>query len=159
MLKLTAVAFNDANDALGEAIKRDPDRKPFSNPILQALGRVAVLLDVSHSRSFMFAIKAGILTAVTSLPAFIGCVFWSSGLTGVYVVANEQLIGRFLLLSARRMGRHHEPAQLVRVRAQLTSSAGSLFWRYDLCPSQAASSDFFRRAIGDGGMVHWLGRR
>ena len=96
------VAFNEANDALGEAIKRDPDRKPFSNPILQVLGRVAVMADVSHSRSFMFGIKAAVLTAVTSLPAFIG---WVLPMTRLM-----QVVGSFLLLSAWRLGRHHEPA-------------------------------------------------
>lgn len=72
--RLIVVAFNDQNDALGEAIRRDPDRKPFGSPVLRLLGDIVKMLDVSHSRSFMFAIKAAVLTAVTSLPAFIGCV-------------------------------------------------------------------------------------
>ncbi|WWC68937.1 uncharacterized protein I206_102873 [Kwoniella pini CBS 10737] len=56
---------------LGEAKKRNPEYKPFENPYLNGISRLAMFTDILGSRSFMYAIKAAILGALTSLPNFI----------------------------------------------------------------------------------------
>ncbi|WVF66724.1 hypothetical protein IAT40_001466 [Kwoniella sp. CBS 6097] len=61
----------DADHFLGEAKKRNPEYKPFDNPYLNVLSRVSTFADIFGSRSFMFAIKAAVLGALTSLPNFI----------------------------------------------------------------------------------------
>ena len=67
-----AAAFNpEVDDALGEARKRNPEYAPFETPALRLVARAAAIGDLSHSRSLMYAIKAGVMTAVTTLPAFL----------------------------------------------------------------------------------------
>ncbi|OCF42538.1 hypothetical protein I317_03654 [Kwoniella heveanensis CBS 569] len=61
----------DADHFLGAAKKRNPEYKPFDNPYLNVLSRVSTFADIFGSRSFMFALKAAILGALTSLPNFI----------------------------------------------------------------------------------------
>ncbi|WWC59927.1 uncharacterized protein I303_102489 [Kwoniella dejecticola CBS 10117] len=61
----------DEDHFLGEAKKRNPEYKPFGNPYLNGISRLAQLTDILGSRSFMYAIKAAILGALTSLPNFI----------------------------------------------------------------------------------------
>jgi hypothetical protein len=39
---------------------------------MRAISAIAGSTDLSHSRSLMYAIKAGIMTGVTTLPGFIG---------------------------------------------------------------------------------------
>ncbi|WWC87577.1 uncharacterized protein L201_002467 [Kwoniella dendrophila CBS 6074] len=68
-------AFSQGNEDeghfLGEAKKRNPEYKPFDNPVLNILSRLAGMTDIFGSRSFMYAIKAAILGALTTLPNFI----------------------------------------------------------------------------------------
>ncbi|WVW79680.1 hypothetical protein I302_101649 [Kwoniella bestiolae CBS 10118] len=61
----------DEDHFLGEAKKRNPEYKPFENPYLNGISRLAGVTDMLGSRSFMYAIKAAILGALTSLPNFI----------------------------------------------------------------------------------------
>ncbi|WVQ94336.1 hypothetical protein IAU59_001415 [Kwoniella sp. CBS 9459] len=61
----------DADHFLGAAKKRNPEYKPFDNPYLNVLSRVTSFADIFGSRSFMFALKAAVLGALTSLPNFI----------------------------------------------------------------------------------------
>ncbi|OCF58351.1 hypothetical protein L486_04383 [Kwoniella mangroviensis CBS 10435] len=61
----------DEDQFLGEAKKRNPEYKPFENPYLNVISRLATITDILGSRSFMYAIKAAILGALTSLPNFI----------------------------------------------------------------------------------------
>ncbi|EIW69174.1 hypothetical protein TREMEDRAFT_39416 [Tremella mesenterica DSM 1558] len=53
---------------LGEAIARQPEYDPFRNPTLRRLSTLSALIDPLFSRSFMYAIKAVVLTGVASLP-------------------------------------------------------------------------------------------
>ena len=62
---------DEDDDELGEANKRNPEYVPFENPILNILSRLASLPNVLRSRGFSFAVKAGVLTALTTLPQFI----------------------------------------------------------------------------------------
>ncbi|WRT65402.1 uncharacterized protein IL334_002345 [Kwoniella shivajii] len=61
----------DEYQLLGEVKKRNPEYKPFDNPYLDAISRLAGIADILGSRSFMYAIKAAVLGALTSLPNFI----------------------------------------------------------------------------------------
>jgi hypothetical protein len=58
-------------DVLGEARKRDPEYTPFESPWLNLLAQIASFPELLGSKSFMYAVKAGALGAITSLPAFI----------------------------------------------------------------------------------------
>ena len=97
---LRQAAFNpEVDDALGEAKKRNPEYTPFERPGLRFISRIATVGDISHSRSLMYAIKAGVMTAVTTLPAFL-----------VYVDARSslcQVTWVFLLLQSWCLGYHH----------------------------------------------------
>nr|XP_031859088.1 uncharacterized protein CI109_005438 [Kwoniella shandongensis]KAA5526160.1 hypothetical protein CI109_005438 [Kwoniella shandongensis] len=62
--------YEDDN-TLGEAKKRNPEYKPFDSPILNLISKLVAGLEIFSSRSFMYAIKAAILGALTSLPNFI----------------------------------------------------------------------------------------
>lgn len=56
---------------LGEARRRNPDYRPFKSPVLIILSKLSVLPDILTSRSAMFAIKAGSLSCLTTLPAYV----------------------------------------------------------------------------------------
>lgn len=56
---------------LGQAKRRNPDYEPFDNAALVLLSRLSKIPDILFSRSAMFALKAGILSCLTSLPAFL----------------------------------------------------------------------------------------
>ncbi|WVQ74377.1 hypothetical protein IAR50_003978 [Cryptococcus sp. DSM 104548] len=65
-------AFNrDEDELLGEAKTRNPEYKPFDSPWLNLVARAVKVLDVFESRSSMFAVKAAMLGALTTLPNFI----------------------------------------------------------------------------------------
>ena len=65
-------AFGDSSDELlSVAKKRNPEYKPFDSPWLNILSRAGLLIDALHSRSFMYAIKAGIITCLAALPGFL----------------------------------------------------------------------------------------
>ncbi|KAK8861286.1 hypothetical protein IAR55_002105 [Kwoniella newhampshirensis] len=66
-----AFEINEEDNVLGEAKKRNPEYKPFDSPVLNLVSRLAKGLEIFSSRSFMYAIKAAILGALTSLPNFI----------------------------------------------------------------------------------------
>ncbi len=66
-----AFAHDEQDDELGEARRRDPEHTPFDSPSLNMLSRLAIVADAIHSRSFLYAIKAGVLGALTTLPNFI----------------------------------------------------------------------------------------
>ncbi|WVR04089.1 hypothetical protein IAU60_001088 [Kwoniella sp. DSM 27419] len=61
----------EEDQLLGEAKKRNPEYKPFDNPYLNGISRIATVADIFGSRSFMYAIKAAVLGALTSLPNFV----------------------------------------------------------------------------------------
>ncbi|KIR40091.1 hypothetical protein I307_04809 [Cryptococcus deuterogattii 99/473] len=67
------VAFEqeEEEDFLGEAKKRNPEYKPFDNPLLNLIAKCSGALDILSSRSFMYALKAAVLGALTTLPNFI----------------------------------------------------------------------------------------
>jgi hypothetical protein len=74
--RLTAAFSRDEDDdELGEAKMRDPEYTPFNSPLLNSLSRVAVVADALRSRSLMYAVKAGVLTALTTLPNFVASVW------------------------------------------------------------------------------------
>lgn len=56
---------------LGRAKRRDPDAQPFETPILNALGYIDKLFDIFSNKEFLFAIKAGLLTVLVALPAYV----------------------------------------------------------------------------------------
>jgi hypothetical protein len=65
------VAFaNFDEDVLGEARKRNPEYTPFNSPWLNALSHLGKILDLADSRSFMYAIKAAVLSVLAALPTF-----------------------------------------------------------------------------------------
>nr|ODN98654.1 hypothetical protein L204_02618 [Cryptococcus depauperatus CBS 7855] len=59
------------DDELGDATQRDPEVRPFDRPALNVLARVVRPLDVFRSRGFLYALKAGVLGALTTLPNFV----------------------------------------------------------------------------------------
>lgn len=61
----------DSHHSLGKVKRRNPDYEPFDNAALNLLSRMSKIPDVLFSRSAMFALKAGILSCLTSLPAFL----------------------------------------------------------------------------------------
>jgi hypothetical protein len=71
--QLTAAAFDrhDEEDELGEVKKRNPEYTPFDSPFLNLLTKLSAVPDLLRSRSFMYAVKAGVLTALTTLPQFL----------------------------------------------------------------------------------------
>nr|ODN87215.1 hypothetical protein L203_03487 [Cryptococcus depauperatus CBS 7841] len=66
-----ADADDDTFDVLGDATQRDPEVRPFDRPALNVLARVVRPLDVFRSRGFLYALKAGVLGALTTLPNFV----------------------------------------------------------------------------------------
>jgi hypothetical protein len=65
-------AFNpEVDDVLGEARKRNPEYAPFESNTLNILSRITAIPDMVKSKSLMYAVKAGVLGALTTLPAFI----------------------------------------------------------------------------------------
>ncbi|WVO17917.1 hypothetical protein L204_105615 [Cryptococcus depauperatus] len=78
-LSPTTTSSNDADadddlhddDELGDATQRDPEVRPFDRPALNVLARVVRPLDVFRSRGFLYALKAGVLGALTTLPNFV----------------------------------------------------------------------------------------
>lgn len=65
------VDHDEHDDELGEARRRNPDYEPFDNTFLILLSKMSFLPDILFSRSAMYALKAGILGCLTSLPAFL----------------------------------------------------------------------------------------
>lgn len=66
------IAFDQTeDDALGEARRRNPEYTPFTSPLLNLFSPISALPDLFKSRSFMYAVKAAVLTALTTLPQFI----------------------------------------------------------------------------------------
>ncbi|OXG24105.1 hypothetical protein C361_02654 [Cryptococcus neoformans Tu259-1] len=61
----------EEEDFLGEAKKRNPEYKPFDNSFLNLIAKCSKAMDMLSSRSFMYALKAAVLTALTTLPNFI----------------------------------------------------------------------------------------
>ena len=70
-LSAAALAHDEEEDELGQAKMRSPDYTPFESPFLNLLSSIAVVSDALRSRSFLYAIKAAILSALTTLPNFI----------------------------------------------------------------------------------------
>ncbi|WVQ83523.1 hypothetical protein IAT38_005664 [Cryptococcus sp. DSM 104549] len=62
---------DDEEDVLGEVKKRNPEYKPFDSPFLNLLSKATKWTDIFSSRSLMYAIKAAVLGALTTLPNFI----------------------------------------------------------------------------------------
>ncbi|KAL7419840.1 hypothetical protein Q5752_005756 [Cryptotrichosporon argae] len=64
--------YGDLDDgaALGEAKCRDPDHVPFDTPAYNAFSKLEILPDLLWSRSAMYAVKAGAIGVLTSLPAY-----------------------------------------------------------------------------------------
>jgi hypothetical protein len=56
---------------LGEADQRNPEYAPFDRWWLNGLARLASFPNLLRTRSFMYAVKAGVLTTLTTLPQFI----------------------------------------------------------------------------------------
>lgn len=55
---------------LGAAGRRDPDYSPYTNVFLVILSKITKIPDLIFSKSGMYAVKAGMLGCLTSLPAF-----------------------------------------------------------------------------------------
>jgi hypothetical protein len=67
-------AFNSQVDdalGLGEAKRRNPEYAPFDSSFLRLIAKIASVSDLAHNRSLMYALKAGVMTALTTLPAFL----------------------------------------------------------------------------------------
>jgi hypothetical protein len=62
---------SEDTDMLGVAKKRDPEYTPFESPLLNVLSRFAAVPNALRSRSLMYAVKAGVLGALTTLPQFL----------------------------------------------------------------------------------------
>lgn len=58
-------------DILSDVRSRNPDYKPYGSGGMMMLSKLARLPDVMFSRSAMFAVKAGVLGCLMSLPAFL----------------------------------------------------------------------------------------
>jgi hypothetical protein len=72
LVELMKAAFNhEVDDVLGEVKKRNPEYAPFDSAALNVLSRFMTVFDILESRSLMYAVKAGILGALTTLPNFI----------------------------------------------------------------------------------------
>lgn len=56
---------------MGEVKKRNPEYKPFDNSFLNLIAKCSKVMDILSSRSFMYALKAAVLGALTTLPNFI----------------------------------------------------------------------------------------
>ena len=85
LTKLTlaaAFAHMEEDDELGDAKKRDPEHTPFDSPFLNSLSRISAVSDALRSRSFMYAIKASLLGALTTLPNFLASVWDYRGTAG-----------------------------------------------------------------------------
>ena len=95
--RLTWRVVDDADafiqqDLLGETSQRSPDHEPFDNPMLNFLGALASVPNVLMSRSFLYAVKAGVLTGLTMLPQFISTsASWFYYNRGVWVTIMAQL--------------------------------------------------------------------
>lgn len=61
----------DDGDLLGQVRRRNPDYKPFGSRGMGLLSRLIAIPDLLFSRSAMYALKAGVLGCLTSLPAFL----------------------------------------------------------------------------------------
>ncbi|TYJ59015.1 hypothetical protein B9479_000003 [Cryptococcus floricola] len=73
-------AFNrDEDELLGEAKTRNPEYKPFDSPWLNLVAKAIKVLDIFQSRSSMFAVKAAMLGALTTLPNFIAVILQQHG--------------------------------------------------------------------------------
>lgn len=62
--------YSNDHHELGEARRRDPDYQPYTNLFLVILSRITKIPDLIFSKSGMYAVKAGMLGCLTSLPAF-----------------------------------------------------------------------------------------
>jgi hypothetical protein len=62
---------HDEGEHLGQVHRRNPDYKPFGSPGMGLLSRLITIPDLMFSRSAMYALKAGVLGCLTSLPAFL----------------------------------------------------------------------------------------
>lgn len=71
LFRIVAFEQEEEEDFLGEAKKRNPEYKPFDSPFLNLIAKCSGALDILNSRSFMYALKAAVLGALTTLPNFI----------------------------------------------------------------------------------------
>ena len=71
---MIAFAHDEEDDALGEAKTRDPEHTPFDNAFLNEFSHLGPIADALSSRNAMYAVKAGVLGALTTLPNFIAYV-------------------------------------------------------------------------------------
>lgn len=62
---------HEEEDELGAVKKRNPEYTPFDSPLLNLLTKLSAVPNLLRSRSFMYAVKAGVLTALTTLPQFL----------------------------------------------------------------------------------------
>jgi hypothetical protein len=56
---------------LGEARRRNPDYQPFNTALMVLISKLSKIPDLFNTRLAMFAFKAGALSCLTTLPAFI----------------------------------------------------------------------------------------
>ena len=64
-------ADDEEGDELGEVKKRNPEHIPFESPLLNVVSKAATIPNILRARSFTYAVKAAVLTALTTLPQFI----------------------------------------------------------------------------------------
>ncbi|WVN90376.1 uncharacterized protein L203_105612 [Cryptococcus depauperatus CBS 7841] len=144
-----ADADDDTFDVLGDATQRDPEVRPFDRPALNVLARVVRPLDVFRSRGFLYALKAGVLGALTTLPNFVaaqlsgygcGCSLLTTAALAVYSVC---LVPPTLL--TRRRATRPRPGSDASSRP---SGAASPAWPSGESPPSGARSH--PRYIGSG---------
>ncbi|KAL1410159.1 hypothetical protein Q8F55_004164 [Vanrija albida] len=79
-------------DQLGEARRRNPDYMPWTTTPLILLSKLTQLSDALTSRSGMFFIKACVLSALTSMPAFFhSTAAWYYDNRGIWATIMAQL--------------------------------------------------------------------
>lgn len=61
----------EMDDVLGRVHKRNPEAIPHTNRFIVALSYLSAIPDFITNREFLFAVKAGVLTLLVSLPAFL----------------------------------------------------------------------------------------
>lgn len=76
--------MSDQHEQLGEARRRDPDYVPYRNVLLAVVSKITKIPDLVFSKSGMYAVKAGLLGCLTSMPAFFkssaGFYYYNRGL-------------------------------------------------------------------------------